>query len=825
MTRRVLLQHHPAPTRAAPRHVLAAVMAVLGGANDAAWAAPATSATAPAATSTTTPAATPATAPRAGARHAAATTPHPNAAMPAPAHEHISVTQAHPHGHQPGGGLLREEKAPKSVSTIGTDFMDKQVPSATAFDMVAMLPGANVATSDPLGFSPQTNINVRGMGGDSIGYLLEGMPLNDIAYYNGYPGQFADTENYQTVSLAQGAADLDAPVLNAAGGLMEMTFRDPAERAGGYADVSYGSYNTNREFLRLETGTIGHTGIRGFVSYSHGYTDNWRGPGHDERQHIDFKFLRDWGDDNRVSLIGTWNTMVASYYPLVDKADWKQSGPFGAANNLARTFDPDDAAGGADYAPLYRQPERIFYVAAPSHFNLTHGLRLKMTPYAQWSYGNDPSGTTLADAGMYAEGQATPRGVPGVDDLVRANWTQNSYRAGVNATLDWHIANHDLVLGAWYDYSDDNEKQPFTAVSANGYAPDIWVDRISRTILTPDGRQLQAGGFHSIAQTNALYVGDRMTFLHKKLHLEVGFKDVMLDRHGSTTDAAWNQTNVGSNTSIPLPRMAISYQITPRHQVFFNTTTSFRTPDESALFTTYSPITGALDPNRVKNQYSVSEELGYRYSGTWLMGGVTLFNYDFTNREIQTTIDVNNATVASTLNGGGQTTRGVDVEIGTHPWHHWSPYLSGEYLHATIDDDISVNGDLLRTRGRTAVNSPTLQASAGISYDDGHFFGMADVKYVGHQYATFMNDERLSDHTTGNLAFGYRMDSHYFLSRPELRMNFINITNQHYLSGVAAPTFNARDTTGVHGTTIAGQTPTYYVGGGLAVLFTASTGF
>ncbi|WP_075595350.1 TonB-dependent receptor [Novacetimonas hansenii] len=825
MIPRALSPRRPAGTCAMPRHVLAAVMVVMGGTNGTTWAATLTPVPSPPGGPSPAHAAGPRTRHLAASTAPATTDVRTSATTPALTHEHISVTQAHPHGHQPGGGLLREEKAPKSVSTIGTDFMDKQAPSATAFDMVAMLPGANVATSDPLGFSPQTNINVRGMGGDSIGYLLEGMPLNDIAYYNGYPGQFADTENYQTVSLAQGAADLDAPVLNAAGGLMEMTFRDPAEHAGGYADVSYGSYNTNREFLRLETGPLGHTGIRGFVSYSHGYTDNWRGAGHDERQHIDFKFLRDWGNDNRVSLIGTWNTMVASYYPLVDKADWKQSGPFGAANNLARTYDPNDAAGGADYAPLYRQPERIFYVAAPSHFNLTHGLRLKMTPYAQWSYGNDPSGTTLADAGMYAEGQATPRGVPGVDDLVRANWTQNSYRAGVNATLDWHIANHDLVLGAWYDYSDDNEKQPFTAVSANGTAADIWVDRISRTILTPDGRQLQAGGFHSIAQTNALYAGDRMTFLHRRLHLEVGFKDVMLDRHGSTTDAAWNQTNVSSNTSIPLPRMAISYQITPRHQVFFNTTTSFRTPDESALFTTYSPITGALDPSRVKNQYSVSEELGYRYSGTWLMGGVTLFNYDFTNREIQTTIDVNNATVASTLNGGGQTTRGVDVEVGTHPWHHWSPYLSGEYLHATIDNDISANGDLLPTRGLTAVNSPTLQASAGLSYDDGHFFGMASVKYVGHQYATFMNDERLSDHTTGNLAFGYRMDSHYFLSRPEFRMNFINITNQHYLSGVAAPTFNARDTTGVHGTTIAGQAPTYYVGGGLAVLFTASTGF
>ncbi|MCE2565160.1 TonB-dependent receptor [Komagataeibacter sp. FNDCF1] len=728
------------------------------------------------------------------------THPRQGVTAPQPGVETLTVTSQHVVGTQPGGGLIREEDAPKSVSTIGTDFMRKQAPSATAFDMVSLLPGANVASSDALGFSPQTNITVRGLGGDSIGYLLEGMPLNDIAYYNGYPGQFADTENYQSVSLAQGSADLDAPVLNAAGGLMDMTFRDPSLRAGGYADVSYGSYNTNRQFLRLETGQIGNTGLRGFVSYSHGYTDNWRGPGHDERQHIDFKFLREWGDGNRVSLIGTWNTMVASYYPTVDKADWQAQGPHGVANNLAATYNPNNAAGGTDYWELYRQPERIAYMAAPARFTLARGLHLKVTPYAQWSYGNAPSGTTMGDAGL-CEGS----GGCDADAVVRANWTQASYRSGFNTTLDWQLGNHDLVFGYWYDYSDDSEHQPFTAVNAQGHAADIWVDRISRTLLEADGQQVDAGSYHMISQTNALYIGDRMHFLRRRLMVDVGFKEVMLDRHGTTTSAGV-QTGAGSNSATPLPRIAIRYAITPHHMVFFNTTTNFRTPDETALF---GGVTASGIATQLKNEYSVSEELGYRYNGNLLVGSLTLFNYDFTNREIQTQI----GQIESTINGGGQTSRGVDVEIGMKPWHHWAPYVSGEYLHATIDSDIPDGSGLLATRGRTAVESPRLQASAGLSYDDGHFFGMASIHYTGRQYSTFMNDERMPDHTTGNLAIGYRMDDHAFLSHPEFRMNFNNITNQHYLSGVATPTLTAADG------------PQYYVGGGLAVLFTAATGF
>ncbi|MHC0614114.1 TonB-dependent receptor [Komagataeibacter oboediens] len=737
-----------------------------------------------------TPSATPATTPARGTA----------ARAPAAPTERMTVTSRHVVGTQPGGGLIRAEDAAKSVSTIGTDFMRKQAPSATAFDMVSLLPGANVSSSDALGFSPQTNITVRGLGGDSLGYVLEGMPLNDIAYYNGYPGQFADTENYQSVSLAQGTADLDSPVLNAAGGLMSMSLRDPSMRAGGYADVSYGSYNTNRQFLRLDTGQIGHTGIRGFVSYSHGYTDNWRGPGHDERQHIDFKFLREWGAGNRVSVLGTWNTMVASYYPPVDKTDWQAQGPHGAANNLAATYNPNDAAGGTDYWQLYRQPERIAYIAAPARFTLADSVHLKVTPYAQWSYGNAPSGTTMGESGLCD-------GTGGCDEnaVVRANWTQTSYRSGFNAALDWQLGNHDLVVGYWYDYSDDSEHQPFTAVNAQGYAADIWVDRISRTLLQPDGQQVDAGSYHMISQTNALYAGDRMHFLGHRLMVDVGFREVMLDRHGTTTSDGV-QTTAGSNSATPLPRIAIRYRISPRHMVFFNTTTNFRTPDETALF---GGVTDTGVATQLKNEYSVSEELGYRYSGNLIVGSLTLFNYDFTNREIQTQI----GQVDSTINGGGQTSRGVDVEIGLKPWHHFAPYLSGEYLHATIDSDIPSAGGMLATRGRTAVESPTLQASAGLSYDDGHIFGMASIHYTGRQYSTFMNDERMPDHTTSNLAIGYRMDDHAIFSHPEFRMNFNNITNQHYLSGVATPTLTKVDG------------PQYYVGGGLAVLFTASTGF
>ena len=62
-------------------------------------------------------------------------------------------------------------------------------------------------------------------------------------------------------------------MISEAGGLMKITMLDPSLHPGGSVDLSYGSYDTNREFVRLASGLIGQSGIRAFISYSHTASD------------------------------------------------------------------------------------------------------------------------------------------------------------------------------------------------------------------------------------------------------------------------------------------------------------------------------------------------------------------------------------------------------------------------------------------------------------------------------------------------------------------------------------------------------------------------
>jgi hypothetical protein len=717
-----------------------------------------------------------------------------------------------------GGGLIKAEDRAKSVSTVSSAYIQTQASIQNAYQFLVLVPGANVAATDPYGLSEQGSINIRGLGQDELGYVLEGMPLNDIGYYTAYPAQFIDSENIDEIALAQGSADLDSPVISAADGLVSITMLDPLLRAGGAVDLSYGSYHANREFLRLDSGLLGDSGVRAFVSFSHTSADNWRGSGRDKRTHVDFKIVKEWNADNRISIVGTYHDGITTSYIMPTWAQFQQNGR-GGADNYAGTYSP----GNPDYWPLYVGTFRVFYMSAPSHFSLGEGWRYDATPYWQYGYGNSPAGSMLTDTGNY-NGTAGPYtvSVPG-SGVVVADYLDEQYRAGLNQKLTYTAGHNSVEFGYWYDYDDEVDSEPFAAVSEAGLPGDIWQDTQRGLIRLPNGALLEQGQDHVETQVNMLFVGDTLSLLGGKLRLEAGFKEAMVSRNG-TNELPGPQYRAVVNSAEPLPRLAARYQIDGTSQVFASVNTNFRSPSQATLFNEYyqGQLYAAAN-NDLKPEYSISEEVGYRYQGALLTASASFFNYNFTNRQIATLVGAN--FINESINAGGQTSRGVDVEAGTRPWHGLSPYVSGEYLNATIDNDVRAVTDYVPTAGKTAVRSPRLQGAVGLNYDNGLFFATASVKYVGYQYATFMDDEKIPAHTQGDLALGYRLPKIGLSARPEVKLNLINITDTNFLSGVANPTLNALPTVGRFGTVIAGTAPTYYLAGGFAAIMSLKQAF
>ncbi|GBR66753.1 TonB-dependent receptor [Gluconobacter wancherniae NBRC 103581] len=709
--------------------------------------------------------------------------------------------------HRPGGGLIKRETAARSVSTVSHEFIAKQSPASNTLALVTLSPGANVAMGDPFGVTDQSSVSVRGLNQQEIGYIFEGAPMNDPDNYTPNSSEWVDSENMESVQLQQGAPDIEIPTVYSAGGTMNVRIRNPEYTRSGQVDVSYGSHQMNRQFLRYDTGEIGHTGLRAFASFSNLTSRAWRGPGRNLRRHMDFKAIKDWAPESYTSLSFTYNNENTAWYSTPSLAAWNKSG-LGGGINLDGTYKFGDS----NYYKGFQTNWTDYFLSSQSHLALTHKLSLDITPYFYHGSGNYPLGIyTIPTSGTYYDGTQPINGqlagnTYSQDGNVAAKWDwygRENY-TGLNAALHYDSGINHLVAGAWYGYSDMNVSEPFSGLDAAG--------NVSNSLLKlTDGTVLNGWRYHTITQMVGLYVGDEVRLLNDRLHINVGFKEVMTARNG-TLQQPGPQYAVGYNSAEPLPRMSISYKVNDNIQLFANATTSFRVPMGSAFYNQYnSPYDASLYQTantHLKDEYSIAEELGARYHNNWVMGSVTLFNYNFVHHAINQYINA----VPYFLDAGGMTSRGVDAELGFTPWHHFSPYVSAEYLYATNDNNITMGGVTYATKGKIATSAPRWMAAIGVQYDDGTFFGSVSMKYVDKEYGTFMNDERIPGHKQVDMMLGARTHDIGFFKKPSIRLNIVNLGDSHYLSGV-------------YSTGPVAGTSSYYVAPSFACLATVSTGF
>ncbi|GBQ13777.1 TonB-dependent receptor [Swaminathania salitolerans LMG 21291] len=724
--------------------------------------------------------------------------------------------------HTAGGGLMPQQSAPRAQSGLTRDFIARQSPTQSPTALIADLPGVIYSANDPLGTNDdQQGLSVRGLDQTEIGYLFEGVPAAPPLFLMPYTSATADNENIASVTLAQGAADLSAPLYNAVGGQLSVRMRMPSDRPGGFVSGSWGSYGLNREFLRYDTGKIGRTGLKGFVSFSYRGADQWRGPGTTRRYHTDMRLVREWGKESRASLLFSFNRQRQYYLRQPTLAQWRAEG-------TAFNYNGRYATGDSNYYKFQENARAQSFAALPVSLGLGRGVRLDVTPYLVYVWGYDSFGTTLSRTGSYQGNR--PAGTLQVPDnrgerfVAVATDVFAQSHPGLDTTLSYRSGRNRLALSYWYSYYAYPNLSRYVLPDAQGGVSNQWG---SFPILTQSGAPLTSYDANLTQQINALSLSDRLTLLDGRLTLEGGARVVMVSRSVTNILPGARYRN-GESYVAPLPQVAASFRITPKDQIYINGTTGFRPPSGISNFEDRFSVSTGQQTRRAssdtKAEYAIGEEIGYRHRGR-LSVSVALFNYNFTNRQISTTSVLNGAMITESINGGGQTARGVQFEAGLRPWHGFSPYLSGQLTRATIDNDIRTGGDALPTRGKKAIRTPVFSGALGISYDDGAFFGVFNGNYVGPTYATLMNDERIPGFATANLSLGYRLQRTGALKTPQIQLNLINLGRSGYLSGVNGVALNARPTQGVYGTTIPGRAPTYFVGGGFAGVVSVSSGF
>ena len=165
-----------------------------------------------------------------------------------------------------GGGMMRVETAPHSVQTVTKEYIETRSPVSTALDLVQMMPSMSITSPDTSGMQGG-QVQSRGFTDRDMGIMLDDVNTGQAKYL----AEIIDSENVEEVSITPGSASRELPVVSAAAGIVNSRSYLPSHKMGGVTDFSYGTNNLSRQFIRLESGDIGNTGVRGYFSFSHAH--------------------------------------------------------------------------------------------------------------------------------------------------------------------------------------------------------------------------------------------------------------------------------------------------------------------------------------------------------------------------------------------------------------------------------------------------------------------------------------------------------------------------------------------------------------------------
>jgi len=733
-----------------------------------------------------------------------------------------------------GGGQMVAATGSQVVETISKDYIDAQVPSANPALLIANLPSVNVSASDAFGLAGGYNVQIHGLPAFDLGFVLDGVPVYNSG--SAYSNETIDSHDLTTVSVAPGTSTIDAPTIGSAAGTMYMTMRDPSLKPGVAVDFAGGTQSYNMEYARLDSGAIGSTNLRGFVSISQGNADDWRGGGNNQKFHADFKLVDEWGDGDRISLEGSINRQFYTYYYYPTAA---QFADYDAQYNNFNVHNTYQSFGDTSYYRLNQQtPSYAMVYSLPVHLKVTDSLTFDDTPYF-WAFlgagtagdvltvGQTFQGTQPVNVDLTRGGAITPTDG---QVLVDAGFHSTTYQTGNVAKVTDTFGPNTVVAGWWHENYVNFERDPVGVVNqATGVPGNPW-DRANIYLLA-SGQPYYVNDSNQRYELDSLFVGDTLKLLDDRLTVSAGGKYI-LNTVNIRNFLPGANALAHKNFDSFLPQAQIKYNVDEQNSVYADIEKDFTIPFLQSIIDYYSINSGGQNsaPGSATPETAVKEEVGYRYQGDLLLADVSFFNINLKNHLLTLNEYVNGLPEALTANAGDQTSRGIDVQFGTKPIYYIAPYLSFEYLDSHTESDIAAidSGglqDYLPTKGKVSTQAPKSQVAVGLTYSNGPITAGVRLRWVASQYADLMNQESMPSYLHNDFTFAYTLPDWGMLHNSKIQLNISNIGDARFRSGVNYTPLNAMSTIGTQGGVIGGSSPTYYVEPVFAAILSLSMNF
>lgn len=687
-----------------------------------------------------------------------------------------------------------------------------QAPGTSPLKAIAKLPGVNFQSADPFGnYEWAQRISIRGFSQTQLGYTLDGIPLGDFSYGNNsglHISRAISSENIASTRVTQGAGTLGTNATNNLGGTLEFVSRDPSAEMGVDVEATYGSDETKRGFIRVDTGG---DKVRGYVSYGFLGLDKWKGAGEQNQHVVNAKLVADLGgptisgtfsfSDRReqdyqdlsldmINRLGLRNDNVADNFPLA-----LQIAQVGA-NRGDTGVAPTNPAAGKTYPAPYSTVDDVYYDAAglrrdylaavhidapmtdalsgrlSAYYHSNHGMGLWWTPYV-----------------------ASPGGSP----ISERTTEYDIRRGGVFGTLSWEKGANRLTVGGWYEQNEFHQARRY-------YAVDPATADQRDHLVYPKNPFRTDWDFEFKTETYKYHIEDRIEL--GDLVLTAGAKGfrVSIDADpikagplasGHIVSRDWLQPSAGAVYKLGNAEL---------YAGFSQVTRAFVGSSTSGPFATTPAGFSAL---KIKPEEADTFEAGTRFRQGDFSGVLGGYYVKFRNRLLSFS---NGAGIignpAILRNVGGVESYGIEAAGQYKLMDKVTLFASYAYNHATYEDNVLNADGTVRSaiKGKTVVDSPRHLIKGEIAYDDGQFSARIGADYMTRRYFTYTNDQSVPSRLLVDASIGYAFGDG-MLEGLEIRASATNLFDKEYVSTIGSNGFGDK---GDNQTLLAGAPQSFF---------------
>lgn len=684
----------------------------------------------------------------------------------------------------------------RQVQTVSAKAMEKLTGGSSPLRSLGRLPGVNFDSSDAHGtYEAATQLSIRGFLTDQMGFTLDGVPLGNMQYRNNNGlsiNRALLSENNGTATLSQGSGALGTASTSNIGGTVDFTSIDPTAKFGIDLEQSYGSANSWRTFVRMNSGDLSWGG-RLALSYAHDRQGKWRGWGKQVQDQINLKYVQPLGDSVKSTTFLDMIDRREDDYNDVSLARLKTYGydfdnipTYALAEQLATITQN----GGTPPAP---------YVSADDSVYQGGGVRRDLLAYEKLDYqlGARLSGFTTGyihldkGIGTWADPyDPTPAAYGGSPISVSA-LRYDIDRKGVISRLKFKAGDHKIEGGIWYERNAFNQGSYLYGLQA-GVAPSEFQQFYTNPFKTNFYNQY-------VTQTVQLDISDTWQAT-SKLRLNAGVKGVVSTNHAHSVVSTKPIDGSIKAQNWFLPTAGVLYTLDGRNELFADYTrnmAAFVASTSSGPFSSSSQAGFDYIRSDLKPEMTDTFEIGYRLHSRDLQLSLTGYYVKFTNRLLASSISatvVGNQNVLQ--NVGSVSSRGAEAAANWKFAPHWSLYGSWAYNDATYDDNVHpLGGATIATKGKQVVASPKHVGNAELNYDDGTLWGGVSAHYRSARYYSYLNDAKLPGAVNVNLSAGYR-----FSRLLDVQLNVTNLFNKQYIASTGTAGFVTSDPNGTYTT-------------------------